>query len=61
MNKEEKVVFTIPKMLRILFKYKRRLLGDVCRLALLGGLGDFRHFLCLAQLQRLIPELSSHP
>jgi hypothetical protein len=28
------VVFTIPKMLRILFKYNRRLLGDLCRLAL---------------------------
>jgi len=28
------VVFTIPKMLRPFFKYKRRLLGDLCRLAL---------------------------
>jgi ribosomal protein S27E len=28
------VVFTIPKMLRIFFKYNRRLLGDLCRLAL---------------------------
>lgn len=28
------VVFTIPKMLRIFFKYKRRLLGDLCRCAL---------------------------
>jgi hypothetical protein len=27
------VVFTIPKMLRIFFKYKRRLLGDLCRAA----------------------------
>jgi ribosomal protein S27E len=25
------VVFTIPKMLRIFFKYKRRLLGELCR------------------------------
>jgi ribosomal protein S27E len=25
------VVFTIPKMLRIFFKYKRKLLGDLCR------------------------------
>ena len=25
------VVFTIPKMLRIFFKFKRRLLGDLCR------------------------------
>jgi ribosomal protein S27E len=28
------VVFTIPKMLRLFFKFKRRLLGDLCRLAL---------------------------
>jgi len=28
------VVFTIPKTLRIFFKYKRRLLGDLCRCAL---------------------------
>jgi ribosomal protein S27E len=28
------VVFTIPKMLRIFFKYKRRLLGSLCRCAL---------------------------
>jgi hypothetical protein len=28
------VVFTIPKMLRIFFKYNRRLLGDLCRSAL---------------------------
>jgi hypothetical protein len=28
------VVFTIPKMLRLFFKYKRRLLGELCRLAL---------------------------
>jgi len=28
------VVFTIPKMLRTFFKYKRRLLGDLCRCAL---------------------------
>jgi hypothetical protein len=26
--------FTIPKMLRVFFKYKRRLLGDLCRCAL---------------------------
>jgi len=25
------VVFTIPKMLRIFFKYKRRLLEDLCQ------------------------------
>jgi hypothetical protein len=28
------VVFTIPKRLRVFFKYKRRLLGDLCRSAL---------------------------
>jgi len=28
------VVFTIPKMPRIFFKYNRRLLGDLCRAAL---------------------------
>jgi ribosomal protein S27E len=28
------VVFTIPKMLRIFFRYNRRLLGELCRLAL---------------------------
>jgi hypothetical protein len=28
------VVFTVPRMLRIFFKYKRRLLGELCRLAL---------------------------
>jgi hypothetical protein len=28
------VVFTIPKMLRFFFEYKRRLLGDICRCAL---------------------------
>jgi len=27
------VVFTIPKRLRVFFKYKRRLLGDLCRVA----------------------------
>jgi len=28
------VVFTIPKTLRVFFKSKRKLLGDLCRLAL---------------------------
>ena len=28
------VVFTIPRMLRLFFKYNRRLLGELCRLAL---------------------------
>jgi hypothetical protein len=27
------VVFTIPKMLRIFFKYNRRLLGNLCQAA----------------------------
>jgi hypothetical protein len=27
------VVFTIPKLLRVFFKYKRRPLGDLCRCA----------------------------
>jgi hypothetical protein len=27
------VVFTVPRMLRIFFKYKRRLLGELCRAA----------------------------
>jgi hypothetical protein len=27
------VVFTIPKMLRVFFKFKRKLLGDLCRCA----------------------------
>jgi len=27
------VVYTIPRMLRIFFKYNRRLLGDLCRCA----------------------------
>lgn len=25
------VVFTIPKMLRVFFKFKRKLLGEICR------------------------------
>ncbi|MGB7294389.1 MAG: transposase [Candidatus Aminicenantales bacterium] len=32
----KEVVFVIPKMLRIFFKYKRRLLGDLCRAAVLA-------------------------
>jgi hypothetical protein len=27
------VLFTIPKMLRLFFKFKRKLLGDLCRCA----------------------------
>jgi len=36
------VVFTIPKMLRIFFKYKRRLLGELCRAAVQALIGYFR-------------------
>ena len=35
------IVFTIPKMLRVFFKYKRRLLGDLCRCALRALAGYF--------------------
>jgi ribosomal protein S27E len=36
------VVFTIPKRLRIFFKFKRRLLGDLCRCAVRALLAYFR-------------------
>ena len=36
------VVFTIPRMLRIFFKYKRRLLGDLCQAAVQALLKYFR-------------------
>ena len=36
------VVFTIPKMLRIFFKYKRRLLGSLCRAAVQALLHYFQ-------------------
>lgn len=36
------VVFTIPKMLRIFFKYKRRLLGELCRAAVKALLKYFQ-------------------
>jgi ribosomal protein S27E len=36
------VVFTIPKMLRIFFKYKRRLLGDLCQAAVQALLKYFQ-------------------
>jgi len=35
------VVFTIPKMLRVFFKYKRKLLGELCRCALRSLTGYF--------------------
>ena len=35
------IVFTVPKMLRIFFKYNRRLLGLLCRLALRSLTGYF--------------------
>ena len=36
------VVFTIPKMLRVFFKYKRRLLGELCRAAVLALIKYFQ-------------------
>jgi hypothetical protein len=39
------VIFPIPKMLRIFFKDKRRLLGELCRLAL-RSLTSIRSRLC---------------
>ena len=36
------VVFTIPRMLRIFFKYKRRLLGDLCQAAVEALLKYFK-------------------
>jgi len=36
------VVFTIPKMLRVFFKFKRKLLGDLCRCAVRSLLLYFR-------------------
>ena len=36
------VVFTIPKMLRLFFKFKRRLLGDLCRCAVRAFLFYFQ-------------------
>jgi len=36
------VVFTIPKMLRIFFRYKRRLLGDLCQAAVQALLKYFQ-------------------
>ena len=41
------IVFTIPKMLRVFFKFKRRLLGDLCRI---------RTVLSLERLAFLEPE-----
>ena len=35
------VVFTIPKRLRVFFKFNRRLLGDLCRCALRALTRDF--------------------
>jgi len=36
------IVFTIPRMLRIFFKYKRQLLGDLGRCALQTSLTCFQ-------------------
>jgi len=32
-SSSRRIVLTIPKMLRIYFRYDRRLLGDLCRVA----------------------------
>jgi len=40
------VVFTVPRMLRIFFKYNRRLLGEICRSALRSLI---RYFKTVAQ------------
>ena len=36
------VVFVIPKMLRVFFKFKRKLLGDLCRCAVRSLLRYFQ-------------------
>src|SRR4030042_3863779 len=48
-------LFTIPKMVRIFFKYNRRLLGELCRLAERRGLADFRRFLPCPRLPGPFP------
>jgi hypothetical protein len=47
------VVFTIPKMLRIFFKYNRKLLGDLCRCAVRALL----HYLRAATGSELMPGI----
>jgi len=45
------VVFTIPRMLRILFKYNRRLLGELCR----SALRSLRRYLEMTTGSELMP------
>jgi hypothetical protein len=45
------IVLTIPKMLRIYFRYDRRLLGDLCRVAAGVIVESFRVLLALPQAQ----------
>jgi len=50
------VVFTIPKMLRFFFEFKRKLLGDLCRCAERVGKYMIRPVLALERLSFLEPE-----
>ena len=45
------IVLTIPKMLRIYFRYDRRLLGDLCRVAAGVIVESFRVLLAVPQAQ----------
>ena len=45
------IVLTIPKMLRIYFRYDRRLLGDLCRVAAVVIVESSRVLLALPQAQ----------
>ena len=62
------VVFTIPKMLRIFFKYNRRLLGELRRLAL-GSLTRYFEVVTgsklmpgvVAAIQSFGDRINSHP
>jgi len=47
------VVFTIPKMLRVFFKFKRKLLGDLCRCAVQETM-DYLEF--IARVTSHIPD-----
>jgi hypothetical protein len=62
------VVFTIPKMLRPFFKYNRRLLGDLCRLALRSLTGYFAALAgselrpgVIAAIQTFGDRINAHP
>ena len=62
------VVFTIPKMLRVFFKFKRKLLGDLCRHSLVRAktkpeaerVGQYmtRPVLSLERLEREVYSIS---